>query len=178
MHRRDALRNHALRITALALLINPLARPVAGQERLDPAAELAVGSLVFPDDGSANEGFVGGAVRFHVRPRISVGPEVAYIRGDNHNHLMLTGNVTFDLLPPIGGGSRRVTPFVVAGAGLFHTRESFPNNQTFTHTEGAFTAGGGVRALVGRRFFVGAEARIGWELHIRLNGLAGVRVGA
>jgi hypothetical protein len=43
--------------------------------------------------------------------------------------------------------------------------------------EGAFTAGGGVRALVGPRVFVGAEARVGWELHLRLNGIIGVRLG-
>jgi hypothetical protein len=25
--------------------------------------------------------------------------------------------------------------------------------------------------------FVGAEARVGWELHVRVNGLVGVRLG-
>jgi hypothetical protein len=37
--------------------------------------------------------------------------------------------------------------------------------------------GGGVTALVGQHVIVGAEARIGWELHIRLNGMVGVRLG-
>ena len=53
----------------------------------------------------------------------------------------------------------------------------FPDIETFTSTEGAFTAGGGVRALIGRRAFVGAEARVGWELHIRLNALIGFQFG-
>ena len=154
----------------------------AAQERPGPIAELAVGSLTFPDDGSVTETFVGGAVRFHVSPRVSVGPEVAYVSGDkavgrlvDHSHLMLTGNATFDFLSPVNGRPRQVTPFFVAGGGLFRTREQFPND-VFTHTEGAFTAGGGVRALVGDRVTIGIETRIGWELHVRVNGMVGVRL--
>jgi hypothetical protein len=122
------------------------------------------------------EGLVGGAARFYVSPRISVGPEFAHIQGENHSHLMLTGNVTMDILSPINGEPRKVTPFAVVGGGLFQTRQRFPNNAAFTSSEGAFTAGGGVRALVGRRLIVGAEARMGWELHIRVNGMIGVRL--
>jgi hypothetical protein len=106
-----------------------------------------------------------------------VGPEIAYIQGENHSHLMLTGNVTFDFVRAVNGEPRQITPFAVVGGGLFRTREPFPNNEVFTSSEGAFTAGGGVRALVGKYVIVGAEARIGWELHIRLNGLVGVRLG-
>lgn len=90
---------------------------------------------------------------------------------------MLTGNVTFDLVRPANGEPRAVTPFVVVGGGLFRTRESVRNNEVFTSSEGAFTAGGGVRALVGKYAIVGVEARIGWEMHIRLNGILGVRLG-
>lgn len=91
---------------------------------------------------------------------------------------MLTGNVTFDLVRPVNGEPPSFTPFAVVGGGVFRTRESFPNRETFTSSEGAFTAGGGVRALVGQYVFVGGEARIGWELHIRLNGIVGVRLGS
>ena len=38
-------------------------------------------------------------------------------------------------------------------------------------------AGGGVRALVGKAVIVGAEARVGWELHLRVNGLLGIQLG-
>ena len=148
----------------------------AAQDRPAPAIEFAGGVLLFPDDGTVTEGMAGGAGRFYLSPRISIGPEIAFIQGDSHTHLMLTGNVTFDLAAPVNGEPAAVTPFVVIGAGLFRTRESFlPDN--FTSSEGAFTAGGGIRVRAGRRVFVGAEARIGWELHIRLNGLAGVRLG-
>jgi hypothetical protein len=110
-------------------------------------------------------------------PRVSLGPEIAYIRGDNHNHLMLTGNVAFDLVTPVNGDPPLVTPFVVVGVGLFQARESFLDTETFTSSEGAFTAGGGVRRLVGERMMLGVEARVGWELHVRVNAVVGVHLG-
>jgi hypothetical protein len=161
----------------IALAGTVLVAPAVAQERPEPVAELATGALLFADDGVVTEGFVGGNVKFYILSRVSVGPEVAYIRGDNHSHLMLTGNLTFDLLGPVSGRPPPVTPFMTVGGGLFRTREPFPNNEVFTSSEGAFTAGGGVRALVGDRLIVGAEARIGWELHIRLNAIVGVRLG-
>ena len=150
------------------------AAPAAAQGRPAHALEFSGGALVFPDDTAATEGFVGATGRFYVSPLVSVGPEFAYVHGSNHSHLMLTGNVTVDLVKP--GSS--VVPFVVAGAGLFQTNENFPvTGQSFRHNEGAFTGGGGVRALVGDRVIVGAEARIGWELHARINGFVGFRLG-
>ncbi len=150
--------------------------PAAAQERPRPVAEFAAGTLLFADDGVVPEGFVGGAARFHASPRISVGPEISYVQGERHSHLMVTANMTFDLIGPAGGEPAPVTPFIVAGGGLFRTRQQFPR-EIFTSTEGAFTAGGGVRARVGKSIFVGAEARIGWEMHIRVNGMVGVRLG-
>jgi hypothetical protein len=161
---------------AIALMTLPFAAPATAQQRPGPVVELAAGSLLFADDGVVAEGFVGGTGRFHVLPRISVGPEVAYVRGERHSHMMLTGNVTFDFLRPAGAEPRRIAPFAVVGGGLFRTREQFPN-EVFTSSEGAFTAGAGVRALAGERVMIGAEARVGWELHLRLNGTIGVRLG-
>jgi putative flippase GtrA len=149
----------------------------SAQERPQPMAEVAAGALLFADDGVVTEGFLGGTARVYVLPRVSIGPEIAYVLGDNHSHLMLTGNVTVDFVRPIGGEPRPVTPFAVIGGGLFQTREQFPNNETFTSHEGAFTAGLGVRTRVGDRVVAGAEARIGWEAHFRLNGFVGVRLG-
>jgi hypothetical protein len=34
-----------------------------------------------------------------------------------------------------------------------------------------------VRALVADRLTLGFEMRVGWELHIRINGLIGLRLG-
>ena len=92
---------------------------------------------------------------------------------DPDSHLVLTGNATFDLVAPASGGPRRTTPFLAVGRGVFQTRESFFGG-TFTSSEGAFTAGGGVRALVSDRVTVGIDVRAGWELHLRVNGTVGL----
>jgi len=158
-------------IIIVTLLGALAAVPAAAQNRPKPVAEFAAGVLMFPDEGIVTEGFAGGAGRFYLSPRISVGPEVAYISGDKHSHTMLTGNMTFDFFGP----ERRVTPFAVVGGGLFRSRYVFPENEIFTHNEGSFTAGGGVRGSIGQRVVAGVEARVGWGTHIRLNGFIGYR---
>jgi len=74
--------------------------------------------------------------------------------------LFLTGNLTFDVLPPRNGKPRPITPF-----GPF----------AFTSYEGAFTAGGGVRGWLTDRVYALADVRFGWELHARVN--AGIGIG-
>ena len=101
---------------------------------------------------------------------------MVYLAGENHSHLVVTGNVTFDVLAPSSGRPPAVTPFFVVGGGLFQTRETSPSGG-FTSNEGAFTAGGGVRASAGNRVTIGADARVGWELHLRVSGQIGVRIG-
>jgi hypothetical protein len=144
------------------------------QDRPSPSLDLSAGWVGFADDGIVSEGMVGGAGRFYLSPRIAIGPELLYIGGDSHSHLVLTGNLTFDVIAPTAGRAPAVTPFLVVGGGMFQTRESF-FGEDYTHTEGAFTAGGGVRAAVGDRITMGVDARIGWEAHIRINGVVGVR---
>ena len=163
-------------IFALILLAGPMVESAVAQERQGPAAEFAAGWMGFADDGIVSEGFVGGSVRLYVTPRLSAGPEVIYIHGDNHSHLMVTGNLTWDVLAATNGRPPSVTPFFVVGGGIFQTRENFPSGG-FTSTEGGFTAGAGVRALVGERVAVGVDARVGWELHVRVGVLVTVRLG-
>ena len=151
------------------------ARPVA-QERPAPVVEIAAGWLSFPDDGVVREAMVGGAARWYVSPRLGIGPEISYISGRNHSHVIATGNLTWDILSPSSGAPRPLTPFLVAGGGLYQTREQFLVGP-YRSGEGAFTAGGGIRARVGARVTAGVDARIGWELHLRVNGLVGVRLG-
>jgi len=115
------------------------------QGRPGPAVDLGAAWIGFADDGVVSEGAIDGAARWYVSPRIAIGPELLYIRGDNHSHLALTGNLTWDLLPETARPT--ATPFLVVGAGLFQTRETFFSGN-FTSTEGAFTAGGGVRSRV------------------------------
>jgi hypothetical protein len=163
-------------IFAFVLLAAPMAHLAAAQNRPGPAVELGAGWVGFADDGIVSEGLVAGAARWYLLPRVSLGPELVYIHGAQHSHLVVTGNVTWDVLAQTNRRPRQVTPFLVAGGGVFQTREQFLNG-TFTSSEGAFTAGGGVRALVGDRVTVALEMRLGWETHIRINGLVGLHLG-
>ena len=143
------------------------------QERPGPALDLGAAWIGFADDGVVSEGAIDVAARWYVSPRIALGPELLYIRGDNHSHLVLTGNLTWDLRPDTTHPN--VTPFLVVGAGMFQTRETFVSGN-FTSTEGAFTAGGGVRARVSNRVSAG-NARVGWETHVRVGGFVAIRLG-
>ncbi len=163
-------------IFAFVLLTTSMADLATAQGRPGPAAELAAGWVGFADDGIVSESLVGGAARWYLLPRVSVGPELVYISGAHHSHLVLTGNVTWDVLAPTNRRPRRVTPFLVAGGGVFQTREHLFNG-TYMSSEGAFTAGGGVRALVADRMTLGFDMRVGWEPHIRINGLIGLQLG-
>lgn len=163
-------------IVAFVLLTAPMAHLAVAQDRLGPAVDLAGGWVGFADDAIVSEALVGGAARWYLLPRLSVGPELVYIHGTNHSHLVVTGNVTWDVRAPMNGRPRAITPFLVAGGGVFQTRERFFNG-SYTSSEGAFTAGGGVRARVGDRVTLGFEMRAGWEPHIRINGLVGLQLG-
>jgi hypothetical protein len=163
-------------IFAFFLLAAPMAHLAVAQDRPGPTVDLAAGWVGFADDGIVSEGLVGAAARWYLLPRFSVGPELVSIHGTNHSHLVVTGNVTWDVLAPTNHRPHRVTPFLVAGGGVFQTREHFFDG-TYTSSEGAFTAGGGVRSLVADRVTLGFEMRVGWEPHIRINGLIGLQLG-
>ena len=154
-------------ITAVAVALST--GIATAQEAHPRAVEFTAGALMFADDGIVTEGMVGAAARYYVSPRIGFGPEIVFVQGQNHNHVIATGNLTFDFVSSAGG--RKVIPFVVAGGGIFHTRDRAPRGG-FNSSEGALTGGGGVRGLIHDRVYIGAEARVGWELHIRLNGIA------
>jgi hypothetical protein len=160
-------------VCSFTFVLVALTGSAAAQDGSRLAVDVEAGWVGFADDGVVGEGVVGTAARWYVTPRIGVGPEVSYISGRHHSHFIATGNVTFDLLSRAG---RRVTPFLVAGGGLFQTRETFFNGD-FTSSEGAFTAGGGVRASAGDRLAVGIDARVGWEAHVRVTGFVSVGFG-
>jgi hypothetical protein len=105
-------------IFAFVLLTTPMADLATAQDRPGPAAELAAGWVGFADDGIVSESLVGGAARWSLLRRVSVGPELAYIHGANHSHLVVTGNVTWDVRAPTNRRPHRVTPFLVAGGGV------------------------------------------------------------
>jgi hypothetical protein len=159
------------RAGALAIALLCVVPAANAQERPAPAVDLTAAWIGFTDYG--DPGF-GGALRWYVSPRLAIGPELIYIPGDFRSHLTLTGNLTWDVLPQLT--HPKATPFLVAGAGMFQTHEEFFDDAV-TSSEGAFTAGGGIRSRVADRVSVGVDARVGWELHLRIGGFAAIRLG-
>ena len=91
-----------------------------------------------------------------------------YFVGPNSDRdLIVTGNLMVDLLAPTADRPKRTTPFVVVGGGLYRHSDRF-NGRAFSSTEGAYTAGVGVRTWATDRLFVAGDARLGWEAHLRL----------
>ncbi|HEU4686849.1 MAG TPA: hypothetical protein VFS23_00735 [Vicinamibacterales bacterium] len=146
----------------------------SSDQRPAPAIEFLAGYAGFVDDATIDHAIYGAAGRVYLTPRLAVGPELVYMVGpDSDRDLFLTGNVTFDLLPPQQGRPRRVTPFIVGGGGFFQHSDRFGSFSS-TSYEGAFTAGGGVRGWITERVYALADFRIGWELHSRVNGGIGI----
>lgn len=148
----------------------------AQTQRTAPAMVLegAAGWAGFGDEGIIHHTLIGAAWRGYVTRRISLGPELQFMAGPGSDRdLILTGNVMVDLLARTAGRPRRTTPYVVLGAGLFRHSNRFPAG-TFSSTEGAFTAGVGLRTWVNDRVYVAADARLGWEPHMRVAALVGV----
>ena len=149
-------------MAAMVLVTDPL-RGFA-QDRQTGAVEGIGGYAGFVDEQIIHHSVIGGAARWYLLPRLAVGPEVVYMIGPGDDRdLVLTGNVTFDILR-----GAAVTPFLVAGGGLFRHSDRF-GGRTFSATEGSFTGGGGVRVSIGERLYVAPEVRIGWEPHIRFS---------
>lgn len=170
------------RIVVLTVILGAAAAaPATAQSptastRPKPVLEGALGWAGFGDEGIVHHALAGAAARVYVSPRFSLGPEVAYMVGPGQDRdLIVTGNLMFDVLAPTAARPRRVTPFLVAGGGLYRHSNTFLTG-TYATTEGAFTVGLGVRAWTTRRTFVAVDARLGWEPHIRLAATVGTNL--
>ncbi len=158
-------------------LLALVATSTSAQERPRPALEVFGGWAGFVDSPIVNHVAVGGNARFYLTPRLAVGPEIVYMSGPGDDRdVMVTGNLTFDLVRPGPTGPPRITPFLVAGGGFFQHTERVGTGD-FTSREGAFTTGGGVRVFVTDNLYVSPEVRIGWELHIRTSFALGLQFG-
>ena len=125
-----------------------------------------------------NHGLFGAGARFYLSRRFSLGPELVYMVGPGQDRdLMFTGNLWVDLLAPTPAKPRRTTPFLVVGGGWFHHSDGFAGG-TFSSSEGAFTAGVGIRGWVSERVSLGVDARLGWEPHLRVAGTVASRSSA
>jgi hypothetical protein len=148
--------------------------PARAQALPSPHAEIQTGWAGFVDDAMIDHAAFGGAARVYLTPRLAVGPEVGYLRGPRSDRdLMVTGNLTFDVLGQGNGRRPRITPFLTVGGGFERHSDRF-GPTTYASSEGAFTGGGGVRVWITDRVFGTVETRMGWEPHFRVTGGVGV----
>ena len=161
-------------IATLSIAAVLAAAPAGAQPAV--AAEALAGQSAFVDESPIGHFVLGGAARVHLAPRHSLGPEVVYMRGpESDRDWFMTVNYTFDFVPQgEGQARRRVNPFLVAGGGVMWHSDRF-GSRTFSSSEGAFTAGGGVRVWLTDHVYALGEVRAGWEPHVRFNGGVGVR---
>jgi hypothetical protein len=144
------------------------------EERPLAVAEMQTGWVGFVDESATDHAAFGGATRFYVSPRVAFGPEVAYLRGPGSDRdVMITGNLSFDVLRPRFGRPPRVSPFVLVGGGFEQHVDRF-GSISYSSYEGAFTGGGGVRVWFNDHVYGVVETRFGWEPHLRATGGIGV----
>ena len=135
--------------------------------------DLSAGYAAFLDEDAIEHLAVGGAWRWRVTPRFSVGPEVVFMKGPGGDRdVFITAKVLVDFMP-----ERRASPYFVADGGIMIHRDEFDfRSGPFWSKEGAGSFGGGVRIDITPRLFVAPEFRIGWEPHVRVTGVVGWRM--
>ena len=140
-----------------------LGTPAMAQDRIELKG--VVGTAGFLDSPTDYRPVVGGAVRIGLSRVLSVEPEFLYLReSSDHQDYSFQTALTWEFLRRPG-----LRPYLVAGAGVLHSRFEFPGAQRERFSSNEFTGGGGVgvRIRVGDRFWVSPEVRVGWEPLIR-----------
>ena len=99
----------------------------------------------FDDDGNHLHTSV--AARLYVTDRLSLEPEVQYLRP--HDDLVIAANVNLDLR------RGRVIPYISVGIGVMNTRDVFAQG------------GVGTKITIGESWFLAPDVRFGYYFHIR-----------
>ncbi len=125
-----------------------------------------VGTAGFLDEVTDYHAAVGGAARFRLSSALSLEPEFLYLR---ESPLDQDYSFQVALIREYRGRSD-VRPYLVAGAGLLHSRFRFPGAQRERFSANEFTGGGGVgvRIRVGDQLWFSPEFRFGWEPFVRV----------
>lgn len=155
---------------ALTLLIPDLS---SAQPSAVPNLMFSGGWAGFVDDGRIDHGAFGGGLEWVLTPRIAIGPEILSMIGpDDDRDLFVLGVARIGVLP-LGS---KVAPFVTLGGGSMTHSDTFYGGQSYSSTEGAFIAGGGVRINASPRVFIAPEFTLGWEPHMRASVTVGIRL--
>ena len=154
-------------ILAVLLLLASGSRELRTRSAVALAVDVSGGYAAFVDESPIPHVTFGGGARWQLSPRVSVGPEVVFMKGpDDDRDVFLTGKVIVDFLP-----RRLVSPYFVADGGAMLHGTKFSGGPYWVH-EGAVSAGAGARIDVSPQLSIAPEFRIGWEPHLRI----GVRV--
>lgn len=162
--------------TRLALVTALICAVPANAQSIRPPSsiEIFAGHAGFADDATIEHSVFGGAGRIYLTPRISVGPEITYMRGPGEDRdWFFLGNFIYDFRRPQSGRPPLVSPFVIAGGGFF-THSDSVGTGIYTSGEGTFAAGAGTRVHISDRLYVMGDVRFGWEWHYRITGGIGV----
>ena len=153
--RAHCLHNRIIAAAALLLLCGFPAH--AQQSDLTPPrveVKASFGAAGFGDEIGIPHVVGGGAVRFYITRRLSVEPELLYMRrsADDQDYEFTPG-VAYDLTDP----TKKVVPYVAGGVGVFHHRGRFTSSTSWSGG-----AGGGVKIYLTDRLFIAPDARIGY----------------
>ena len=155
------MRGVGVPLLGLLLLVTPAMAQDADRIELKGV----VGTFGFLDEVTDYHSVVGGAVRFHVSRVFRLEPEFLYMReSSRHEAYAFQTALIWEFRQGTG-----FHPYLVAGAGVLHSRFTFPGALRERFSSNEFTGGGGIgsRIRVGNRFWLSPELRIGWEPIIR-----------
>ncbi len=142
-----------------------LVSPAMAQD--DDRVELkgVVGTSGFLDSPTDYHAVVGGAARLYISPRFALEPEFTYMRASSRRQDYA---IQMGVIWQFRRGAV-LEPYLVAAAGVQHSRSRFPGAVQETFSSNAFTGGGGVgiRIGVGSRFRLSPEFRVGSEPIVR-----------
>jgi len=146
-----------LRTVALILLMSGMACGQQGRTIIiEP--KLTLGWTTFIDEDPIDHLVGGGSVRFYVSRRVSIEPELLYLKGPGDDRdITLIPHVTYDF-----GNSLRAIPYLTAGVGLLHHRDII-GVRRFTNNEWAVSGGAGIKLFLTDNIFVAPECRMGFE---------------
>ena len=146
---------------------------VAAQEVSPPRAEVrgTVGFADFTEFGELRHTVVGGSLRLYLTRRLSIEPELLYMRRNTQDEdYVIVPHVAFDLRDP----RERVVPYVIGGVGLLHHRGRFNRltptgivQDTVSSNSWTANGGAGVKIYLTDRLFIAPDVRVGWEPVLR-----------
>lgn len=177
------LERRVVTVLSIAALSCVAAGPVVAQDNPAPIVEAVMGRSGFIDEVWDGFTTIGGGARMFVTPRLAIGPEIAFLRGDfderDASNLTVTGNITFDFVRD--DRRARVVPYFAAGGGYLRQKTVVGSGagsttlRPFTSSEGTASAGAGLRIAVTPRVFIAPEFRLGWEPETRIAVMIGMR---